>query len=77
MIGLLANEFTYLLDTFDYDPNEYVAPPHYVSGDEINELYGRACKIELVERFEREPFKGMIESYKMQPLECVRFLTRL
>ena len=77
MLSLLANEFTYLLDTFDYDPNEYEGPPHYVSGDEISQLFGQACKIELLDRFERPPFNRMTESYKTQPLECVRFLTRI
>jgi hypothetical protein len=40
MLSLLASDCIYLLDTFDYDPNEYPGPPHFISEELIKKLYG-------------------------------------
>lgn len=40
LMSLLAPHCIYLLDTFDYDPNEYPGPPHFVSEDLVKQLYG-------------------------------------
>ena len=38
--SLLANDFRYLLDTYDYDQELYPGPPHSVKIEEIQKLYG-------------------------------------
>ncbi|RMZ94256.1 thiopurine S-methyltransferase [Brachionus plicatilis] len=63
--SILKPEFRYILDAFDYDSNLYQGPPHVVTLEEIQILYGSKCKIELIDK--NEYHRIFSESLKDKP----------
>lgn len=47
--SLMDKDCRYLLDIFEYNPELYKGPPFFVPEDEVKQLYGGACDIELLQ----------------------------
>lgn len=62
LMTLFQPRFRYLLETFDYNPDDYPGPPHTVPIEEIKKLYGSKCIIELIDQAEYRPFNEALKS---------------
>ena len=62
------------MDTFEYDTTLYPGPPHLVTLEEIQKLYGAKCKIELIDT--NPNYRLFSESLKDKPpVELLYLLT--
>ncbi|XP_052274528.1 probable thiopurine S-methyltransferase [Dreissena polymorpha] len=53
LLSLLKKGGEYYLKTLDYDPTVWPGPPHNISHQRVNELYGEHCNIEILEETNR------------------------
>ncbi|XP_050992869.1 probable thiopurine S-methyltransferase [Labeo rohita] len=60
LTSLMNNDCRYLLDTLEYNPELYKGPPFFVSGEDVKNLFGSGCDIELLESVDAfdEKFKS-------------------
>jgi hypothetical protein len=60
---LLGPDFRYLLTTIEYDETVVSGPPHNISPEEVNELFGEFANIERLEEadisFQLDKFQNM------------------
>ena len=70
MLSVLAPNFLYLIDVFDYDTSVYGGPPLAVSQQDLEGFFGSVCKIEHIAsadylkdrpRFQQKGLKEMTE----------------
>ncbi|XP_076079485.1 putative thiopurine S-methyltransferase [Mytilus galloprovincialis] len=66
MKSLMAPDCQYLLDTYDYNEELWPGPPHYVSVEQIQSLYGGDCDIEDVDTMD-----AMEEKHKKWGLDYI------
>lgn len=52
ILNLLSPGFIYLLNAVKYDPNLYTGPPFYLDIEDLNSLYGPACKVEFIDEMD-------------------------
>ncbi|XP_052095165.1 probable thiopurine S-methyltransferase isoform X2 [Mytilus californianus] len=66
MKSLMAPDCQYLLDTLDYNEALWPGPPHFVSAEQIQSLYGDDCDIEDVDTMD-----AMEEKHKKRGLDYI------
>lgn len=71
----MAEKCQYLLLTVKYNPQEYAGPPHYVPDEQLTELYGAKCKIELLEKEEKTVETKWLERGLTEFLERIHLLS--
>ncbi|XP_051991973.1 probable thiopurine S-methyltransferase [Xyrauchen texanus] len=49
LVSLMDSNCRYLVNTLEYNPELYKGPPFFVSEEHLNNLFGGACGIELVQ----------------------------
>ncbi|XP_077051833.1 putative thiopurine S-methyltransferase [Siphateles boraxobius] len=49
MVSLMNNDCRYLVDTVEYNPELYKGPPFFVSEEDLKNMFGGFCIIELVQ----------------------------
>ncbi|XP_008297401.1 probable thiopurine S-methyltransferase [Stegastes partitus] len=49
MMSLMATDCRYLLDTLLYNPTLYKGPPFFVPDEQVHDLFGSSCDVELLQ----------------------------
>ncbi|KAK7495854.1 hypothetical protein BaRGS_00012844 [Batillaria attramentaria] len=64
--SLMSPGCRYLLSTLIYDETKYNGPPHYVSDEQVRELYGDTCSVEQL--CEEDAFEEKHKSWNLSAL---------
>ncbi|XP_018587323.1 probable thiopurine S-methyltransferase [Scleropages formosus] len=74
IVTLMDKDCRYLLDTLLYNPELYGGPPFFVSDEDVRNLFGSACDIELLQT--EDSFEERHKSWGLDSLtEKVHLLT--
>ncbi|XP_026087834.1 probable thiopurine S-methyltransferase [Carassius auratus] len=66
LMSLMNNDCRYLLDTMEYNPEQYKGPPFLVLEEDVKSEYGGGCDIELLESVD-----AFVEKYRSLGLDSL------
>ncbi|XP_064606936.1 probable thiopurine S-methyltransferase [Liolophura sinensis] len=63
ILSLMSKDSSYLLDVFNYDPDQFTGPPHNVSRQDVDNVFGAACSVT-----EMESVDALTDTFKKRGL---------